>query len=820
MAEFRITKIQVKRGLAADWTSQNTILSTGEFGYEKDTGKLKIGDGTTPWNSLDYISDGAGGAGLNQEQVEDIVNGLIIEGNGISKNYNDAGNSLTLSLTGETFTLAEKNKLSNIEDGSQVNPTNSEIVASIDAELGNTDWKSKLTQEEVQDFMATALTGGTQTNISVTYDDANNAFDFFVSGGGGGAGLTEEEIEDLVAGFIVNGSGIQKVYDDVTGVLTLSLSNEIFTTSEKNKLSGIESGATADMSPAEIKAAYESLADTNAFTDAEKTKLGTVDTNANENFDLAANYSTTGDWDFAGDVDFTGTTTRFLGGSLLLPNNTAFVNQISTSVTLPMQFNNGLTIKNLVFNSDGTATYDGQNIIGALTTDQSNRLINENKTIEVLVNSNRAITTEDIEISSGANIGKKVFLTPDLNGEYRVLTLNDIGDTGDLIYISGNVLQSTGTLEVREGTATIENLTLAYDAVTVADDQFAVLRKLGTNSYRIDGSYTEITADTSAPTVSSATVENADPDALVVVFNEAVDIVDTTGLSLDGDFAGITITGVTGSGTTTLTFALDTPITGGNSGNFVYGGTNTITDGSGNPLASNTTVVTNNVVSDPVLSLNPLFAYDNTSIVSSGTTNGDAVTQWSDISGNGNHAIAQVNALYRNGSQGPEVEFNNAAYFTLANALVGEFTLGVDEFTVVVRESDNISNQGYYISKTIADTSQGLFGIHKSSIANFRFLHGGTSTAYNTALTTTYNKVIIVVVTTTQIEMFIDGVSQGTAAIDTVYGDNSAQPINIGGRSNGGYLMDTGGLDYVALIPSAVNTSQRQAIEAQLQVNP
>jgi hypothetical protein len=156
-------------------------------------------------------------------------------------------------------------------------------------------------------------------------------------------------------------------------------------------------------------------------------------------------------------------------------------------------------------------------------------------------------------------------------------------------------LQSTGILEVREGTATIENLTLAYNAVTVSDDQFAVLRKLGTNSYRIDGSYTEITADVSAPTVSSATVEDADPDALVVVFNEAVNIVDTTGLSLDGDLAGITITGVTGSGTNTLTFALDTNVANGNVGDFVYAGTNTITDAVGNSLAANNTAVTNNV---------------------------------------------------------------------------------------------------------------------------------------------------------------------------------------------------------------------------------
>jgi hypothetical protein len=46
-----------------------------------------------------------------------------------------------------------------------------------------------------------------------------------------------------------------------------------FTDAEKTKLTGIETGATADQTGAEIKLAYEAEADTNAFTDAEKTKL-------------------------------------------------------------------------------------------------------------------------------------------------------------------------------------------------------------------------------------------------------------------------------------------------------------------------------------------------------------------------------------------------------------------------------------------------------------------------------------------------------------------------------------------------------------------
>jgi hypothetical protein len=49
-------KIQVRRDTTANWTSSNPTLSQGEIGYELNTGKIKIGTGTTAWNSLDYLT--------------------------------------------------------------------------------------------------------------------------------------------------------------------------------------------------------------------------------------------------------------------------------------------------------------------------------------------------------------------------------------------------------------------------------------------------------------------------------------------------------------------------------------------------------------------------------------------------------------------------------------------------------------------------------------------------------------------------------------------------------------------------------------------
>ncbi len=52
--------IQVRRGTLTQWSTANPTLSVGEIGFESDTGKFKIGNGTLAWNALDYA--GGGGA--------------------------------------------------------------------------------------------------------------------------------------------------------------------------------------------------------------------------------------------------------------------------------------------------------------------------------------------------------------------------------------------------------------------------------------------------------------------------------------------------------------------------------------------------------------------------------------------------------------------------------------------------------------------------------------------------------------------------------------------------------------------------------------
>ena len=75
MADVIKTTFQVKRGTAARWEELNPILNPGEPGFEMDTFKLKIGNGSTPWKELPYIND----IDISKYiTIEDIINGDVI----------------------------------------------------------------------------------------------------------------------------------------------------------------------------------------------------------------------------------------------------------------------------------------------------------------------------------------------------------------------------------------------------------------------------------------------------------------------------------------------------------------------------------------------------------------------------------------------------------------------------------------------------------------------------------------------------------------------------------------------------------------------
>ena len=94
------TKLQIRRDTASNWTSANPTLSAGEFGFETDTLKLKIGNGSTAWTSLDYFVGDINGylAGGNVQHIIPAGNELYDLGDSDSR-FRD------LYLSGSTIKL-------------------------------------------------------------------------------------------------------------------------------------------------------------------------------------------------------------------------------------------------------------------------------------------------------------------------------------------------------------------------------------------------------------------------------------------------------------------------------------------------------------------------------------------------------------------------------------------------------------------------------------------------------------------------------------------------------------------------------------------
>ena len=134
-------RIRIRRDTSANWEQYNPVLSLGEQGYETDTRQLKIGDGTTAWNSLPYYR------GFYTAEMQAKLDGIetgaeknIIKSASIKKGSSsavpispDANGNINIDVSDKVdkvsgkglstndYTTAEKTKLEGIEAGSQEN---------------------------------------------------------------------------------------------------------------------------------------------------------------------------------------------------------------------------------------------------------------------------------------------------------------------------------------------------------------------------------------------------------------------------------------------------------------------------------------------------------------------------------------------------------------------------------------------------------------------------------------------------------------------------------------------------------------------------
>ena len=125
---------------------------------------------------------------------------------------------------------------------------------------------------------------GTEATISLDTPTDNNFTNALLSKLNGIANNANNYSLPTASPTVLGGIKVGNRVSILSGVLSADIqSDNNFTTTLKNKLDGIESGATGDQTAAEIRSLVESATDSNVFTDAAHTKLNTIEAGATGN---------------------------------------------------------------------------------------------------------------------------------------------------------------------------------------------------------------------------------------------------------------------------------------------------------------------------------------------------------------------------------------------------------------------------------------------------------------------------------------------------------------------------------------------------------
>ncbi len=198
------TKIQVRRGLAASWTFENPVLSSGELGLETDTYKLKIGNGTTAWNSLDYFAIPLVTSASSSlvSYIDTQINSLIDASPGTLDTLNELAAAINddpafFSNIYNSITSASATAFNSAFSSASANTTY-QINAASSVYLTIANGASTYVPQDstgveyIQDAVSGLFNHGFHTNLVATYNDASNRIQLTA---GAFDSVTQSEIE-------------------------------------------------------------------------------------------------------------------------------------------------------------------------------------------------------------------------------------------------------------------------------------------------------------------------------------------------------------------------------------------------------------------------------------------------------------------------------------------------------------------------------------------------------------------------------------------------------------------------------------------------
>jgi hypothetical protein len=213
------TRIQVRRDTAANWTTNNPTLANGEIGFETNSGRFKIGNGSSAWSALDYFLDSSD---LLAYLTAASASTTYLTQASASTTYltqASASNTYITQLSAST-TYATKSELSNIDLSSasaaavtaivdsapETLNTLNELAAALgdDANFASTVTTSLGNKLDTSTASSTYLTQASASSTYLTQASASATYATIGSGGGssGSAGLIAHLAADNLSNTI------------------------------------------------------------------------------------------------------------------------------------------------------------------------------------------------------------------------------------------------------------------------------------------------------------------------------------------------------------------------------------------------------------------------------------------------------------------------------------------------------------------------------------------------------------------------------------------------------------------------------------------
>ena len=602
--------------------------------YDDSDGTIDLTTSISGFDT-DNLSEGSSNLYYTNERVDDRVAALLQNGTGISFAYNDAGGTLTPTISGTSSIITDFSEAVQDVTGAQLvtNGSHTGISASYD-DSGDGAIDLSLVTENVQDIVGGMFSGNTETGISATYEDGDGTIDLVVSGTSSIISDFEEAVEDVVGAMVSSNteSGISVTYDDTDGTLdfnvndpTLSYTGDVTGSGTMTDLGNTSIALTIGAGTVENSMLAGSISNSNLAN----SSITVSDGSASTAIALGNTLTFSGTSQEVDVSESSGTVTVGLPSNVTIGNNLTVSGNLTVtgtttqtgSTTTDSNFQ-GFTSGNTGNSTDfgfygkyvegGTTKYSG--LFFDASTDNTFRLFADTQTVPS--------TTVDTTATG-----------------YGVATLV-ANITGN---VSGSAGSSTGNSATATALATSRNFTVSGDATTDSAQSFdgtgnvalpITLANSGVSAatYGDADSVAQVAVDSKGRVTSASNVDISITSGAVSDFTEAVQDV-TGGMVSSNTETNIAVTYDDASGK--LNFAVDDIALGSEtSGNYVAGvsgGTGVSVSGSGSEGATATVSIGQAVSTTSDVTFADIAATDVTAsgnVVISGnlTVNGSTVT--------------------------------------------------------------------------------------------------------------------------------------------------------------------------------------------------